>query len=183
MEKNIKKFVPIEDDIMYEINRDGCIRKRAYTMVYDDGTKIDVEPIDIPINTNGTYHSVILNGKKHLVHRLLAKAFLPNKNNLPHVKFKDGNKDNVVLDNLEWSEYLNGRLSMKEESDKYGSANGVKIKCIEDGNIFNSIVSASKYYGINQSTFSYRFWNKKKIDGKTFVMADKSEEPNVFSNK
>lgn len=57
-------------------------------------------------NNRGCYWFVDLyiNGKsKHKrVHRLVAKAFLPNPNNLPEVNHKDENKQNPHLDNLEW---------------------------------------------------------------------------------
>lgn len=36
------------------------------------------------------------------VHRLVAETFLPNPNNYKLVRFKDGNRDNLHADNLEW---------------------------------------------------------------------------------
>ena len=52
------------------------------------------------------YHRVNLfnndKGKKHLVHRLVAEAFLDNPMNYPQINHKDENKDNNIPSNLEW---------------------------------------------------------------------------------
>ena len=48
------------------------------------------------------YRHAILNRKNHNVHRIIAKTFIPNPDNLPCVNHKDGNKLNNSVDNLEW---------------------------------------------------------------------------------
>lgn len=40
--------------------------------------------------------------KKEMIHRLVAKAFIPNPNNFPIVHHKDENKLNNDVSNLEW---------------------------------------------------------------------------------
>jgi hypothetical protein len=59
----------------------------------------------LSINLDGYYVvNLSKNGKSKIfnVHRLVAKAFISNPNNLPQVNHKDENKLNNNVDNLEW---------------------------------------------------------------------------------
>lgn len=49
------------------------------------------------------YRRVRLAGKNFKVHRLVAEAFVPNPDNLPHVIHIDGNRTNNHFSNLKWS--------------------------------------------------------------------------------
>ncbi len=57
------------------------------------------------LSDNGYYQVTLYNGnvrKKFLVHRLVASAFIPNPDNLPHINHKDEDPSNNAASNLEW---------------------------------------------------------------------------------
>lgn len=66
--------------------------------------------------------------KNHLIHRLVAIAFLPNPQNLPQVNHKDENKQNNKLNNLEWCDrlYNNNYGTTKERNSKSKKENPPK---------------------------------------------------------
>ena len=63
------------------------------------------KPISIRPNSDG-YASFTAGRKgnrtRERVHRLVAKLFIPNPNNLPEIDHLDGNRMNSSKDNLEW---------------------------------------------------------------------------------
>ena len=51
---------------------------------------------------NAGYKLIAIDQKIYLLHRIVAKAWVPNPNNYPEVNHIDGNKLNNNSDNLEW---------------------------------------------------------------------------------
>ena len=74
--------------------------------VSDDGEVISYHKLK-PRENNCGYLCVVLckqgqKPKQHFIHRLVAKAFLSNENDLPHVNHIDKDRHNNSADNLEW---------------------------------------------------------------------------------
>ena len=57
------------------------------------------------LNSRGYYRVSLGTQRLHLVHRLVAKAFVDNPNGYPIVNHKDEDKTNNRADNLEWCTY------------------------------------------------------------------------------
>ena len=90
------------------------------------------------------------NGKRksHLIHRLVAKAYLPNENNLAEVNHIDGDKTNNNVDNLEW---VNRKTNIKHSMEVLGNTQVhffKKCKLYKGDMLvdsFNSVVSAARF--------------------------------------
>lgn len=100
------------------------------------------ETVNLQIDTN----------KKIVVkiHRLVAKAFIPNPNNLPQVNHKDEDRTNNSVYNLEWcdSKYNNNYGTRKS---KLAKTSGIKVAQYSASGdlikIWDSISQASKHFG------------------------------------
>lgn len=101
--KSLKGIVENGDN--YEISSHGNIRSIDRISGGKKPRKIKGKTIKKQINTTG-YYDVILwkdgKGKHQSIHRLVAKAFIENKQNKKEVNHKDGNKLNNHVSNLEW---------------------------------------------------------------------------------
>lgn len=69
------------------------------------------------------YIRVELNGKPHMVHRIVAEHFIPNPHNKETVNHKNEVKDDNRVENLEWM--------TKAENNNYGTRNARTGKALE----------------------------------------------------
>lgn len=69
--------------------------------------------------------------KDYRVHRLVAEAFIPNPNNLSNVNHKDYNRDNNVVDNLEWSTHDENAKHREKKQLENVLKDNVCPKCLE----------------------------------------------------
>lgn len=92
-----------------------------------------------------------------LIHRLVAEAYIPNPDNLPQVNHKDEVKTHNWINNLEWCD--------RKYNMNYGTRNkraSKRIKCIETGQIFDSIKDAAVFVNRHPSTISAYLIGKSK---------------------
>lgn len=87
----------------------------------------------LSLNRSGqkrNYYSAVLsiNNKqtRRNVHRLVAKAFIPNPSNLPEVNHKDENGLNNKVDNLEWCD-KHYNLTWGTRSQRFADAKSIPI--------------------------------------------------------
>lgn len=126
------------------------------------------------------YRHILVNGKNQNVHRIIAKLFIPNPNNLPQVNHKDGNKLNNAADNLEWCTrsdnllhaYRNGlekrRTGEEHHSHKLTSeAVGYIRKFYKKRDKNLGAIALAKKFGVDRTTIldvvNGKSWNEVSV--------------------
>lgn len=102
-------------------------------------------------NQHGHHYVDLINGTgrhKLLVHRLMAKAFLPNSNNYPIVRHIDDDPDNNYVGNLAWGTYAENT----QDAIRNGNFYMEPVYCIEDNMEFKSVHEAAKYYDVSPAS-------------------------------
>lgn len=115
--------------------------------------------------------------KRFAIHRLVAKAFIPNPDNKPEVNHIDNNPQNNHVSNLEWVTHKEN-VRHAWESGKMKSnliGNTIRRKAVllkKDGVIkkFKTMENAAKYIGVKQPRISmcasknprYKYYHKVK---------------------
>ena len=110
--KDIKGFEGI-----YQVSNKGNIRSLDRTVIYSDGRKANFKGKEMSISDKTDYPLCKMNNKTYKIHRLVAKAFIPNPKNKAEINHKDGDKHNNDVLNLEWV--------TREENIQHAFANGM----------------------------------------------------------
>lgn len=149
----------------YEVSNLGHVRSTL--------KKINKKP-----SINKGYHKVgiIENNckKERFIHRLVAKAFIPNPENKPEVNHINGDKSNNTISNLEWvtpkENMAHSRLTgLNKGHKKTLPSISKKVLCVDTGKIYKSAGQAGKELGVNRCAICHQIARGGKCKGKKFV--------------
>lgn len=149
-----------------KIRENGCFSVSDGGEVRNDKTKKTLPQH----KTYNGYLRVRIKGKWYRVHRLVAEAFVDNKNGYKQVNHIDGDKRNNRAENLEWcTAKYNIAHAYKIGLKKPCYDNIRKPKAVEqldmDGNIINvfeSTMDAQRQLGIDSASISHVCTGRQK---------------------
>lgn len=151
---------------------------------------VEIRPF---VSRNGYLTVTLREGQKRcneLVHRLVARAFVPNEDGLPEVNHIDGDKTNNRADNLEWCTrkqnmehaaasgllFTPKRMAHLDDMTRIAANSNKKPVIRSDGEYFDSVHDAARAIGASASNVSAVCRGKyKSCEGFTFRYATDDE--------
>ena len=107
-----------------------------------------------------------------LVHRCVAKAFIPNPENYDQVNHKDGNKQNNTVDNLEWCNARQNVLHARKMGLKKSDGDKPVLQILNGKVVseYKSVSEASRKTNISRSGIGNAIY-KRCYNGHHFLRA------------
>lgn len=164
--KDIKGF-----EGYYQVSNKGNVRSLDRIITCKNGSKRNRKGkmIKPGIETCGYSFVQLSNGEKSIyarVHRLVADAFIENKDSKPQVNHIDGNKQNNDVSNLEYCTHSENMLHAYKNNLRKRIF-PVEMLDKDSGKVlrsFESISEAQKYFGNSKgSSISHCVHHKKRI--------------------
>lgn len=180
-----KKWKDIDDHDGYQVSDHGDVRSYINNR-HGPNRNMKPHPL-IPVKNKNGYDTVQLGrGNRKLVSRLVAKAFIPNPDNLPIVRHLDDNPSNNHASNLAWGTQVDnmqdcvrhGRLVGDTRAAIDANKKPVVAKNLDTGKIlnFSSSSNASRRLRIPAASISKVLCGKmRKSHGWTFEYKNKGE--------
>ena len=157
----------VEDFSNYSVSSHGRIRNDETGKIATFGSTV------------ARYRQVILckNGKKkhYSVHRLVAKAFIPNPKGKPQVNHINGDRLDNRVENLEWctsqenvlhSHRVLGKTTSPENMKKLLVASNKAckkpVRCVETGETYESVKATAKAVGCYYLSMVYHLNGKRR---------------------
>jgi hypothetical protein len=140
MEEDKEIWAPIEGYEGYEISTKGRVRSywKRISIRRQGGNRAGFDNsivlTDIPqkylklSDGGGGYYTIRIGGKNELLHRIMAKTFLPNPENLTEVDHIDRNRQNYALSNLRWASTSQNRINTPIRKDNKHGSKGIRYR-------------------------------------------------------
>ena len=148
---NIKGY-----DDRYRVYEDGTIK--SYKILKKTKKKRCFEMKTFLNNKGYKYICLTKNNKRkwELIHRLVARHFIPNPENKPHINHKDGNPKNNHISNLEWVTQSENLLHAYQNKLRLSKIKEDQVPAIR--NDPRSLQKIADDYGVTRHTI----WHIKK---------------------
>lgn len=134
----------MQDEIWKDTEYDGY-------MISNKGRVAHKDKILSTIQRTHRYESIMVGKNKRIyVHRLVATAFLPKEQGKNEVNHINGNTKDNRVENLEWVSHKTNMLhatNILKKWEEQAKKQNKKVKCIETGQVFESMKAASEFFG------------------------------------
>ena len=148
--KDIKGF-----EGYYQVSNLGRVKSLERTVKSKGNGMMVIKERILRPSLNGSGYPIVGLSKgsdhtSHIVHRLVAEAFIPNPDNLSDVNHINQDKTDNRAENLNWMSHKDN-LNYGDRNKKISMKNSRAVYCIELDMTFKNSVEAAEYIGLYDS--------------------------------